>query len=180
MDHNTLEEIYQDLELCDEPEKYSEHYQRFIKEAYHLSLSLRKAGADDPHNPNGQAALAEFYGTLEELVQIHLDEKLGEQQEIDTLQAGDPRLVRFKELQPVLDRQIHTLLEYTNPSMQLMKTAANLREHTEQALTELENLASQSVSNVQLRYDETQAKAFYDFIAEKQDSFQQMLSAEQK
>lgn len=180
MDHNTLEEIYQDLELCDEPEKYSEHYRRFIKEAYHLSLSLRKAGADDPDNPNGQELLTAFYETLDELVRLHLEEKLGEQQEIDTLQEGDPRLVRFKELQPVLDRQIRTLLEYTNPSMQLMKTAANLREHTEQALTELENLVSQSVSNVQLRYDETQAKAFYDFIAGKQDSFQQMLSAEQK
>ena len=180
MDHNTLEEIYQDLELCDEPEKYSEHYRRFIKEAYHLSLSLRKAGADDPDNPHGQELLSAFYETLDELVRLHLEEKLGEQQEIDVLQAGDPRLTRFRELQPVLDRQIHTLLQYNNPSMQLMKTAANLREHTEQALAELEKLASQSADNVQLRYDETQAKAIYDFLIEKQENFHQMLTENQK
>ena len=47
MDHNTLEEIYQDLELCDEPEKYSEHYQRFIKEASGFALCQRGRPEND-------------------------------------------------------------------------------------------------------------------------------------
>ncbi|MBR1470376.1 MAG: hypothetical protein IJ600_01885 [Lachnospiraceae bacterium] len=187
MDHSTLEELYQDIDLEEDGSGYTEAYTAFIRYAYRLSLALRKAGAKDASNEALQLEMQEYYQILARMQDVFEAGRLREPEEAQALRAGDERLQNLEALQPRLRKQVSLLLLRLDEAEPLKKAADALLGHCRKLMEELVTAAkeaemeqsSEAPSDKQVsdtiserQYEQSQADSLLEFIRRRREDLE--------